>query len=250
MCRHIGYLGPVGSPAETVLRAPHSLRHQAYAPTDMRGGGTVNVDGFGLGWYPPSAADPDVYRQPVPIWTDEAIAGIAGHASAVGYVAAVRSGSPGMPVTQAACAPFTDDGWLFSHNGVVQGWPESVAGLAAELDVAELLRLAAPTDSVLLWALLRERLRAGEKPFDAVCGLVVDIERVAPGSRLNLLLTDGEQLVATAWRHSLSVRADARGTLVASEPCDDDAGWRGVPDGCAVSARAGTVELADVSAGR
>ncbi len=52
MCRHIGYLGEPVSPAEVVFRAPHSLLVQSYAPADMRGGGSVNADGFGLGWYP------------------------------------------------------------------------------------------------------------------------------------------------------------------------------------------------------
>ena len=36
-----------------------------------------------------------------------------------------------------------------------------------------------------------------------------EVESLAPGSRLNLLLTDGEQLVATAWTHSLHVRRTA-----------------------------------------
>ncbi len=37
--------------AELVLDPPHSLVVQSYAPKDMRGGGTVNVDGFGVGWF-------------------------------------------------------------------------------------------------------------------------------------------------------------------------------------------------------
>ena len=42
--------------APLLLDAPHGLLHQSYAPSDMRGGGTVNADGFGAGWYPPVAA--------------------------------------------------------------------------------------------------------------------------------------------------------------------------------------------------
>lgn len=241
MCRHLAYVGPATSPAETLFYAPHSLCAQASAPADMRGGGTVNVDGFGLGWYPEERS-PRRYRRAGPIWADETLAQLATDVRTGGYLAAVRSATPGMPVADAACAPFTGDGWLFSHNGVVRAWPDSVAGLAGRLDTAELLGMAAPTDSVLLWALLRARLRDGQKPLDAVTELVADVEQAAPGSRLNLLLTDGVTVVATAWRHALSVRVAENAVLVASEPCDDDSDWQPVADGHAVLARAGSVE--------
>ena len=66
-----------------------------------------------------------------------------------------------MPVADAACAPFTDGTWLFSHNGRVDGWPHSVAGLAKTLDVTDLLTMDAPTDSALLWA--RPAASAGDR---------------------------------------------------------------------------------------
>ena len=247
MCRHLAYLGPAAAPAETLFEAPHSLCAQAYAPADMRGTGTVNVDGFGLGWYA-EGQSPRRYRRAGPIWADETIAQLAADVHSGAYLAAVRSATPGMPVADAACAPFTGDGWLFSHNGVVRGWPDSIAELAGNLDTTELLRMAAPTDSVLLWALLRARLRDGRKPLDAVTGLVAEVERAAPGSRLNLLLTDGETVVATAWRHSLSVRTGENHVLVTSEPCDSDPDWQPVDDGKAVLARPGSVEFAGIPA--
>lgn len=61
----------------------------------------------------------------------------------------------------------------------------------------------------------------------------------APESRLNLLLTDGTGIWATAWYHSLSVRTDELGALVASEPLDPDPGWRPVPDRHLVTAAPG-----------
>ncbi len=114
-----------------------------------------------------------------------------------------------MPVVSSACAPFTDGHWLFSHNGRVTGWPASMAGLAAALPVTDLLTLDAPTDAALLWALLRHRLHAGEPPAEALTALVAEVAAAAPGSRLNLLLSDGETIFATAWGHALCVRADA-----------------------------------------
>ncbi|MEC3979986.1 ergothioneine biosynthesis protein EgtC [Amycolatopsis sp. H20-H5] len=242
MCRHLAYLGAPCSPAGFLFHAPHSLLVQSYAPADMRGGGSVNADGFGLGWYA-GGPEPLRYRRVAPLWTDDALPAIAGSVRTHAFVAAIRNGTTGMPVMEQACAPFTDGRWLFSHNGVVRGWPESVAELASKLPVTDLLTLDAPTDSALLWALLRDRLRAGEEPLEAVAELVLAVERAAPGSRLNLLLTDGASLLATAWTHSLAVCETAEGVLVASEPGDPGPHWRPVPDRHAVRVAGGIVEF-------
>ncbi|MEY7972539.1 ergothioneine biosynthesis protein EgtC [Saccharomonospora xinjiangensis] len=236
MCRHLAYLGPSVSPAEPVSHAPHSLTVQSYAPKDMRGGGTVNADGFGVGWFAEDGY-PTRYRRSGPIWTDAALGRLLQPVRAGAFLAAVRSATVGMPVSESACAPFADDDWLFSHNGVVLGWPESVAGLAADVPVVDLLRLDAPTDSALLWALLRHALRGGADPVAAVTGLVRGVAAAAPGSRLNLLLVGRTVLVATAWSHALSVRRHGDGVLVASEPCDDQPGWHPVAEGDLVVAR-------------
>ncbi|WIX99964.1 ergothioneine biosynthesis protein EgtC [Amycolatopsis mongoliensis] len=244
MCRHIGYLGEPVSPAEAVFRAPHSLLVQSYAPADMRGGGSVNADGFGLGWYPgPGGAAPLRHRRSTPLWTDETLPPLAASVTSGAFVAAVRNGTTGMPVTEAAAAPFTAGRWLFSHNGVVRGWPDSLAELAKTLPVTELLTLEAPTDSAVLWALLRARLAAGEDPLTAVAGLTAAVEAAAPGSRLNFLLTDGETLIGTAWTHALSLLETPAGVLLASEPGDGDPRWRPVPDHHAVRATAAGVDL-------
>jgi len=231
MCRHLAYVGPPGTLAALLLDPPHGLLHQAYAPADMRGGGTVNADGFGAGWYPPGVAGPPArYRSDRPIWSDPAFAALAAVTSGTAVLAAVRSATTGMPVTATAAAPFAEGRWLFSHNGVVRGWPEAVAGLAAELPVTDLLTLDAPTDSALLWVLVRNRLRAGDDPAHVLPAVVRAVAAAAPGSRLNLLLTDGTAIWATTWTHALSVRAAARGVTVASEPSDGPAGWVEVPD--------------------
>src|SRR4051794_2853765 len=143
----------------------------------MRGGGTVNADGFGAGWYPeprPGApdADPVRYRSAGPIWSDASFAALAAGTRAGALLAAVRSATVGMPVTETASAPFTEGRWLFSHNGKVTGWPDSVADLAAKLPVRDLLTMDAPTDSALLWALVRDRLRAGAPLPEALAEVV------------------------------------------------------------------------------
>ncbi|MFI5494945.1 ergothioneine biosynthesis protein EgtC [Actinoplanes sp. NPDC051859] len=231
MCRHLAYLGPPLPLSALLFDPPHALAKQAWAPQDMRGGGTINADGFGVAWYPPSATVPIRYRGAMPIWTDPALPALAAATTSRAVLAAVRSATVGMPVTDTAAAPFTEGRWLFSHNGVVRGWPGSVAKLASRLPTEDLLTLDAPTDSALLWALLRDRLRAGTPPAEAVAETTADVSLAAPGSRLNLLLTDGTTIISTTVGHALSVRAGADAVLVSSEPVESGREWQAVPDG-------------------
>jgi len=248
MCRHLAYLGPPVPLGELLFDPPHSLVKQSWAPRDMRGGGTINADGFGIGWYTPDG--PVRYRRHTPIWSDTTLPGLTAALSSTAVLAAVRSATVGMPVTEAAAAPFGEGPWLFSHNGRVTGWPGSMAKPASALATDDLLSLDAPTDAALLWAFARDRLRAGATPADALASVVAEVERAAPGSRLNLLLTDGVTIAATTVGHSLSVRRRAAAAggdppfasgdpasvrraadvVVASEPFDDDPGWQPIPD--------------------
>ncbi|MGW5672961.1 ergothioneine biosynthesis protein EgtC [Micromonospora sp. NPDC003776] len=237
MCRHLAYLGPPVSLRSLLYDPPYGLLRQSWAPRDMRGGGTVNADGFGVGWYP-GAGDPVRYRRPQPLWSDTTLPQLAAATVTGAALAAVRSATVGMPVQESAAAPFGEGRWLFSHNGVVRGWPDAVVPLAAELPVRDLLTLDAPTDAALLWALVRHRLRAGAPPATAIADTVAAVTVAAPGSRLNLLLTDGVTVVASVAGHALSARRAPDSVLLASEPLDDDPGWQAVPDGRLVVATA------------
>jgi gamma-glutamyl hercynylcysteine S-oxide hydrolase len=247
MCRHLAYLGPPAPLSWPLLEAPHALVVQAAAPRDMRGGGTINADGFGLGWFagpgPGPRTEPVRYRRDVPIWSDAQLPRLAAATTSPGWLAAVRSATPGMPLLETACAPFAGGGWLFSLNGRIAGWPDAVAGLAARLPVTDLLTMEAPTDSVLVWALLRQRLAAGGDPAAAVAATVTEVAAAAPGSRLNLLLGDATTIVATTLTHSLSIRRDPDAVLVSSEPLDDDPAWRPVPDRSLVVATPQAVKI-------
>ena len=216
--------------AELILDRPHSLVRQSWAPKDMRGGGTVNADGFGVGWFPDRSSAAVVYRRASPMWSDEALPALARTTAVTGLLANARSATVGMPVVHTACAPFTDGRWLFSHNGVIRGWPDSVADLAGRLPVTDLLTMDAPVDSALLWSLVRHRLRRGASAVAAVRDTVLEVAAAAPDSRLNVMLTDGSTLVATTWWHSLSTLVAPDHVVVASEPWDDDPRWSSVPD--------------------
>jgi glutamine amidotransferase len=174
---------------------------------------------------------------------------LAAATTAGAVVAAVRSATIGMPVTETACAPFAADGRLFSLNGRIAGWPGSVAMLASHLPVTDLLSMEAVTDSGLLWALLRQRLAAGQPDAAAVSTVVAEIMAAAPGSRLNVLLADSRTIVATTVTHSLWVRRGPGSVLVSSEPLDDDPAWRPVPDGHLVVATPSGVDMSPLPPG-
>jgi glutamine amidotransferase len=242
VCRHLAYLGTPRTLRELVIDPPYGLYRQSWAPRFMRGTGTINADGFGIGWYAPDVAEPVRYRRAVPIWGDTSLTGLAAATRAGAVLAAVRSATTGMPVAEGASAPFGERQWLFSHNGAVGGWPDSVAGLASALPVRDLLTLDAPTDAALLWALVRARLRDGLPPGKALAEVVSAVAAAAP-SRLNLLLTDGTTIAATTWGDSLYHRQDRHGLTVASEPDDDGRGWIEVPDHTLVCADRSGVSL-------
>ncbi|MEH3156517.1 MAG: ergothioneine biosynthesis protein EgtC [Gordonia paraffinivorans] len=244
MCRHLGYLGPVTSVGDILTRGEHSLVVQSWAPTDMRCDAVANADGFGAAWWDdPTTAS--VHVSAMPAWGDPVIAGALGSVRSGSVLAAVRSATAGMPVTPTASAPFVDGPWAFSHNGVVRGWPESLAPLAQDVPVVDLLRQPAATDSAGLWSVIRHRLR-DDDPAAVLRSVVADLDRTGPHSRLNLLLGDGDCLWATTVHHSLSVLADDDRVLVASEPLDADPAWQPVPDRSLVVATRDGVTVTDL----
>ncbi|MEU4647398.1 ergothioneine biosynthesis protein EgtC [Nocardia fluminea] len=263
MCRQLGYVGPPVGVGELILRGPHSLYAQSWAPLDMRAGGTINADGFGVAWWrradvgTEGARDAVTrYRNHAPIWTDPAVAEVLGQLESRSVVAAVRSATVGMPVERSACAPFTDEHWAFSHNGVIPDWRATLVAVLADLNAvfattgpfdspAVLLQAEALTDSAALWVLLRGLLAAIDpvgpvnSPADALRLLVAAVLRHQPNARLNLLLGNGVQLWATTCWHALSVLVTDDYTVLSSEPYDADPRWRSVADRQLVTATPG-----------
>lgn len=235
MCRHLAYLGPPVTLGSVLVEPPFALVRQSWAPRRQTHG-IMNVDGFGVGWYAPGDGVPARHRGSGPVWADPTFADLCRVVSSTAFLAAVRSATAGMAPGTAAAAPFRTGRWLFSHNGAVPGHPAVLAELAAALPAEALLRLDAPTDAALLWALTHDRLARGVPAGEALAGVVQEVARACPPARLNLLLSDGKSIAATASGASLCWRAAAGQVLVASEPHDDEPGWHAVPDGSVLTA--------------
>jgi gamma-glutamyl hercynylcysteine S-oxide hydrolase len=245
MCRHLAYLGPPASLRELIIDPPHGLYRQSWAPRRQRYG-TVNADGFGVGWYAGGDPLPARYRRGQPIWADPSFADVARVTRTTALLAAVRCATDGTESSAAAAAPFAAGRWLFSHNGALGGWPATAASLAGRLPAEGLLELEARSDSALLWGLVLQRLRAGDDPARALAWAVTLLDTERLRGRFNFLLTDGEIIVATAAGDTLCYRQGHGQVVVASEPSDDSPGWTWVPDGSVLVAAPGAVDVCPI----
>jgi glutamine amidotransferase len=225
MCRHLAYAGPPRPLRSLLIDPPHSLYQQAWAPRLQRHG-TVNADGFGIGWYATADPVPARYRRAVPIWGDLSLPDIARVTRSGAVLAAVRSATEGTALGEAAAAPFGDGPWLFSHNGRLDGWPGSAAVVAEQAPAADgrdngppmagtpqqpssataLLSLEAMVDSAFLWALVLGRLRAGCPMGAALAQTIAFVEAAGGTGRFNFLMTDGHSIAATACGDTLWYR--------------------------------------------
>jgi glutamine amidotransferase len=242
MCRHLAWLGRPRTLQELLVDPPYGLVCQSFSPRRQRYG-TVNADGFGVGWFSAERAEPARYRRAVPIWSDPSFASLAGVVRSGCVLAAVRSATVGGPGGEQACAPFLlPGGVLLSHNGAVP-----VAAIAPLVSPAALAAVGSTVDSAFVAALVADRLADPHRGglAAALSATVAEVAAVASAARLNLLATDGATVAATTWGDTLCWRVAGGGVIVGSEPSDDEPGWTDVPDrsllvltgdGCTVTA--------------
>ncbi len=226
MCRHLAWRGRPCSLQDLVAGGPHALYAQSWAPRRQRHG-TVNVDGFGVGWWLKGREEPVRYRRAQPIWTDASFASLAPTIESGSVIAAVRSATPGTAPDESAAAPFRHQGWLFSHNGRLADWEEARAALGpAAADVAE---ARAGVDSALLFGLAVARWRDGVPLMDGLASATrVVLEH--GGGRLTTLAGDGTTIAGVVCGEPMWTHTTTHGVLVASEPSDDDPAWLEIPD--------------------
>ena len=236
MCRHLAWLGAPRTLHDLLVAPPHSLYEQSWAPR-MQQYGTINVDGYGAGWYVPDRVEPVRFRRAQPIWTDASFASLAPTVASGCVLAAVRSATPGSSADESAAAPFTHGRWLFSHNGRLHDWStarKALSGRAADVPDARV-----DVDSALLFGLAVACWSAGASLTE---GLVEAALAVQPygGGRVTLLATDGSSMAGVvAAGETMHVHAGPDGVVIASEPHDDEPGWRALPDGAVVTLASG-----------
>ncbi|MEX2561922.1 MAG: class II glutamine amidotransferase [Nitriliruptoraceae bacterium] len=244
MCRLAGYVG-VPRTLDALLYEPaRSLHEQAYAPREQVHG-TVNVDGTGVAWWPDHGPGPLRYATTLPPWSDDNLRELAPALRARAMIAAVRGATFGVAGGRGAVAPFVLNGLAIAHNGWLGDFRQSVGPrLVADLDPHWVARLETFSDSLLIALHLACRRQPDVSLSDTVAATVRHIATICRELRqpatLNLLVSDGRQLVATRASvdspyNSLYTLTDgdapwSDGALIASEPLDDQPWQPVLPD--------------------
>lgn len=230
---------------ELLVEPPHSLSVQAWDP-QQQASGTVNADGFGVGWYDLGIrSEPAVHKSARSMWADRSFSSFAGLVRSGAVLSVVRGATSPAPVEESGAQPYAAEQWLFGHNGAVAGFRDGVASrLRRSLSEERESGIIGASDSEVLFALALDRLDGGASMAEAVAGVVAQVE-TEHGGRLNLVLIDGTGMTATRWGDSLHLRVvDGVATTIASEPLDDDRAWTEVPDHHVVTATAGRATVA------
>ncbi|XVQ14380.1 class II glutamine amidotransferase [Spirillospora sp. CA-255316] len=232
MCRLFGMStgGPRVRAAHWLMDAPHSLRAQSHRMPH----------GAGLGWFS-LGHEPVRDRAPLAAFENPDFALHASNVVSQTFVAHVRDASVG-GLTVHNCHPFVMYDRLFAHNGVIQEW-STLRSWLTEIDRA---RVAGETDSELMFAYLTAEIR---RQGDTTRGIVEAVRRIGeelPVFSLNFLMAEAGRLWALRYPESneLWVLSPRDGGLsgvepepgsgerpvpavvIASEPMDDQAGWR------------------------
>lgn len=228
-----------------LLEAPDSLAQQSRREPDGTGLGVYDRDGR-----------PQVFKQPLAAYEDQAFAREAREVSSRTFVAHVRYASTGA-VAARNTHPFEQHGRMFAHNGVIRDLPRLEQELGGAMD-----HVHGETDSERFFALItRESQRAG----DVGQGIVRAARWVAetlPVFALNLVLISESELWALRYpdvhelyllerapggpsggrhlehasaRATIRVRsadlAQAPAAVIATERMDEDPGWRPLKPG-------------------
>mgnify|MGYP002777705121 CR=1 FL=1 len=239
MCRLLGYLGPSLQLADLLLKPDHSLMVQSYQPKEMTSG-VLNADGFGVGWYVDQSAY--LYRNTLPIWSDENLEDLCRYVLSPCILANVRSATAGQPVQLSNCQPFRFGQILAVHNGYIENFRQTLyRPLRDRLSDPCYQMIKGTTDSEHLFALFCQHYL--ESPqlslVDALRQTLELILKLAAAegvkAGLNLILSDGKQLVACRSAYpsappSLYWLEDdptfARSKLIVSEPIFSSDHWR------------------------
>ncbi|KIN72421.1 class II glutamine amidotransferase [Sulfitobacter guttiformis] len=240
MCRWAAWLGKPLFISEILSAPAHSLIHQSREASKCKT--SINADGFGVAWYD-HCAEPGLYRDVYPAWSDQNLRSIARQVRSKLFLAHVRA-STGTATSRNNCHPFVQGRWSFMHNGQVGGF-EAFRRHAEQLISDDMYQFRyGATDSEVLF-LLACGLGLDHNPKAAMGQAVSLLEQMsrAYGAEVQMRCTaafsDGEVLYAV--RYASDALAPSlfyqwseawQGWSVVSEPFETVSGaWNEVPKG-------------------
>ena len=243
MCRLAAYLGEPLFLEELIAKPRHSLMRQSLRSEEAKV--QTNGDGFGIGWYG-ERAEPGVYREVMPAWSDDNLLALSQTLRSRLFFAHVRAATAG-GIARQNCHPFRYGRYLFMHNGQIGGYGQLRRTLESMLPDAYYAARRGATDSELLFLQALTKVERGASAVDAMQEVLQDTMKLMRGRgieqplRFAAALSDGQRLhafrIASDDHPPTLYRRDVgHGTVIASEPLDDDAtGWEPLPAGAVVS---------------
>lgn len=267
MCRFVLYQGPPLTLASLVTDPANSIVHQSLRAHETED--PLNGDGFGVGWYAPDLSpEPAVFRSFTPAWSNRNLINVARVTRSSCVLAHVRAATPGMPVSELDCHPFTNGSYAFMHNGDLAHFPAIRRKLMECLSDRAFATIHGGTDSEHIFATTLDKLWTGtiKEPGLALATALTtalrDLLDLSAGagngtpehSYLNIAISDGRESVVTRFTtakpdeaSSLYLHTGRRyvcegnvcrmvspetghgAIIVSSEPLSDDPGWQKVP---------------------
>jgi len=242
MCRLAIYIGPQLSLENLLLKPEYGLMEQSWGPKEMNEG-KLNADGYGFAWFN-NGNQPASYRNPMPIWTDINLESLARTLTANQWFANVRSATVGLDVSHANTQPFTNEKFIYLHNGYIKDFKINYrAKIRSLIDDDFDKQISGTTDSEYIFALICQA--ANKNPGVAIPDIfriVFDqLGKVLKRSSvlLNLVIGDGEKIFAS--RHAINGDCPSLyynvqdelypgGQLIVSEPFHESTNWRQVPE--------------------
>ena len=232
MCRLAAYLGAPLFLEELIAKPRHSLMRQSLRAEEAKA--VTNGDGFGIGWYG-ERAEPGVYREVMPAWSDDNLLALSQTLSSRLFFAHVRAATAG-GIARQNCHPFRFGRYLFMHNGQIGGYAQLRRTLESRLPDELYAERRGATDSELLFLLAMSLIERGAAVDEAVMSVLDDTmalmrERgIEQPLRFAAVLADGERfhafrIASDGQPPTLYLRRSEFGTTVASEPlCDGNNG--------------------------
>lgn len=210
MCRFLAYVGPEVLLADLISRPENSLIRQSYKSRERSE--PLNGDGFGVGWYSPEiSATPGVFRSITPAWNNRNLLNLVSHIRTPCFFAHVRAAPPGSLVSEVNCHPFAYGGYLWMHNGTIEGFEGIKRRLRQSLPDDLYRAIEGTTDTEHAFAVFLNVLRKNTEKIRAVDladSLIETIWQLEDWGReagieqpsiYNFAVTDGENVVTVRY---------------------------------------------------
>lgn len=239
MCRLVAYFGESKLLLDELLVKPeNSLIKQSHRAREGRRG--INADGFGISWYNTEVdIYPGIFKSIQPAWNDNNILHLSRMISSNCILAHIRASTVG-DVIQSNCHPFSYKEFSMVHNGTIGNFNHYKMQFIDKIGIDLFLKIKGNTDSEYFFFLIISLINKGMSMSEAVkCAIkwVVSLQEGEDFSRINIVITDGKQILATRFASknqshlSLKYSFNQKSLTISSEPLNENGyNWADLPE--------------------